>query len=453
MNLRESARFAVRGVLANKLRSLLTMSGIIIGVSAVIILVAAGGGASATVQKSISSLGSNTITITPQNTGAGGRTGGGRAGAGGGGAVGGGAAAGVRAGAGGAAGGGGAAGANGNTSTTDNGTRSRTPELTLDDAEALVDPAEAPDVVSVAPVVAATSVVASYGSAAHTVGTFTGSSPSYLNNNNDTVATGAAFTDTDYISHNRVALLGATVATALAGGDGTSAVGQTVNLNGVEFQVVGILGAKGSQGPQDQDDRIVAPLTAVQDVLTGYGNLNSISVKAGSADTVSLAQAEVTQILAERHHVTVDSPDFQIFNPSSIQAAVTSTVSTFTLLLGAVAAISLLVGGIGVMNIMLVTVTERTREIGIRKAIGAQRADIVGQFLIEAVLLSMCGGLIGVGIGVGVGQLSVGGFQLIVSWPSVVLAFGVSVAIGLFFGAFPASRAAGLRPIDALRYE
>jgi putative ABC transport system permease protein len=226
-----------------------------------------------------------------------------------------------------------------------------------------------------------------------------------------------------------------------------------VQFNGVAFQVVGILGAKGSQGPQDQDDKVLAPLTAVQDVLTGYGTITSISVKASSADTVSSAQAEVTQILADLHHVSVANPDFQIFNPSSIQAAVTSTVSIFTLLLAGVAAISLLVGGIGVMNIMLVTVTERTREIGIRKAIGAQRADIVGQFLLEAVLLSMCGGLIGVAIGVGVGRLSVSGFQLIVSWPSVVLAFGVSVAIGLFFGAFPASRAAGLRPIDALRYE
>ena len=191
----------------------------------------------------------------------------------------------------------------------------------------------------------------------------------------------------------------------------------------------------------------------MDDVLTGYGTISSISVKAASAETVSAAQAEVTQVLAALHRVSADDPDFQIFNPSSIQAAVTSTVSVFTLLLAAVAAISLLVGGIGVMNIMLVTVTERTREIGIRKAIGAQRADIVGQFLLEAVLLSMCGGLVGVAVGVGVGQLSVGGFQLVVSWPSVALAFGVSVAIGLFFGAFPAGRAAGLRPIDALRYE
>jgi putative ABC transport system permease protein len=467
VNVRESARFAIRGVLANKLRSLLTMSGIIIGVSAVIILVAAGTGASAAVQKSISSLGSNTITITSVSTGAGGRTagrGGGGFGGGGGGFGGGGAGGGgARAGGGGAAGGGaagggapggvpgGAPGAAG-AGTVDNGTRIRTPQLTLEDAEALVDPTNAPDVVSVAPVVTAQGVTATDNGASHAVATFTGTSPSYLTNNNDTVATGAAFTDTDYTAHTRVALLGTTVATALVGGDGTAVVGQTVQFNGVAFQVVGLLGAKGSSGPQDQDDRVVAPLTAVQDTLTGYGNVTSISVKASSADTVNAAQAEVTTILDDRHHVTAD-PDFSIFNPSSILAAVTSTTSIFTLLLGAVAAISLIVGGIGVMNIMLVTVTERTREIGIRKAVGAQRADIVGQFLLEAVLLSMCGGLIGVAIGVAVGQLSVGGFQLVVAPYSVVLAFGVSVAIGLFFGAFPASRAAGLRPIDALRYE
>ena len=447
MNVRESARFAVRGVLANKLRSLLTMSGIIIGVAAVIILIAAGTGASAAVQKNFSSLGSNTLTVTSSSTGAGGR--GGRGGGGGargggfGGAQGGGAA---------ARGGGAGTGAAG-AGTVDNGTRTREPQLTLDDAEALVDSVNAPDIASVAPVVTAQSVTATDNGASHAVATFTGTSPSYLVNNNDSVATGAAFTDTDYTAHHRVALLGTTVATALVGGDGTAAVGQAVQFNGVGFTVLGILAPKGSSGPQDQDDRVLAPLTAVQDTLTGYGDITSISVKATSAQTVDAAQAELTTVLDDRHRTTPDAPDFTVFNPSSILAAVTATTGTFTLLLGAVAAISLVVGGIGVMNIMLVTVTERTREIGIRKAVGAQRADIVGQFLLEAVLLSMTGGLIGVVIGVAVGQLSVGGFQLVVAPYSVVLAFGVSVAIGLFFGAFPANRAAALRPIDALRYE
>ena len=167
--------------------------------------------------------------------------------------------------------GGGPGGAATGTGTVDNGTRTRTPQLTLDDAEALVDPTLAPDVVSVAPVVSASSVTATYDGASHTVATFTGTSPSYLVIDNDTVATGAAFTDTDYTSRNRVALLGTTVATDLVGGDGSAVVGQTVQFNGVAFQVVGLLGAKGSSGPQDQDDRVVAPLTSVQDTLTGYG--------------------------------------------------------------------------------------------------------------------------------------------------------------------------------------
>ncbi|MFC4950511.1 ABC transporter permease [Pseudonocardia sp. GCM10023141] len=448
MNLRESFRFAVRGVTANKMRSLLTMSGILIGVAAVIILIAAGTGASAAIQKSISALGSNTLTVTSASTGAGGR---------GGGAAGGARAAvpggGLRAG-GGAARGRGAGGAGGaGTGTVNNGTKTQLTQLTLDDAQALMDPVLAPDVASVAPVVSAQSVTGTFEGASHTVGTFSGTSPSYLVNDNDSVQTGAPFTDSDYVARHRVALVGVTVAIDLVGGDGASLVGQTVQFNGVSYAVLGILTPKGSTGPQDQDDRVIAPLTAVQDTLTGYGTVSSISVKAASAEAVTAATSEVTDILNARHHVTTGNEDFSIFNPSSILSAVTSATSIFTALLGAVAGISLLVGGIGVMNIMLVTVTERTREIGIRKAIGAQKADIVGQFLLEAVLLSLFGGLIGVIIGVGVGQLSVGGFQLVVAPYSVVLAFIVSVAIGLFFGIYPANRAASLRPIDALRYE
>ena len=453
MNVRESARFALRGVLANKLRSLLTMSGIIIGVAAVIILIAAGNGASASVQQSISALGSNTITVTSTSTGAGNRGGpgggGGRVVVGGGGLgglLGGGAPGGARPG--GANARPGAAG-----STVDNGTRTRAPALTVADAEALLDPVSAPDVVSVAPVVTAQNVTVTYRGASHTVQSTTGTTPSYLANNNDAIAVGAGMSDSDYTDRRRVAFVGATVATALTGSDSAALVGQIVQLNGIDYTVGGLLATKGSTGPQDQDDRLIAPLTAVQDTLTGYGNVTSISVKARTAQTVDAVSSQVTSILAARHDVTAATPDFSIFNPSSIQSAVLATTSTFTLLLGAVAGISLLVGGIGVMNIMLVTVTERTREIGIRKAVGAQRADIVGQFLLEAVLLAVLGGIVGVVLGVGVGQLRFGTFQLVVAPYSVVLAFVVSVAIGLFFGIYPANRAASLRPIDALRYE
>ena len=198
---------------------------------------------------------------------------------------------------------------------------------------------------------------------------------------------------------------------------------------------------------------MIAPLTAVRDTLAGYGNL-SLHRRAGHrVGQVNTAQDQISAILVARHHVTARRRRFHVFNPSSILETVNTVTGTFTLLLGAVAGISLFVGGIGVMNIMLVTVTERTREIGIRKAIGAQRTDIVGQFLLEAVLLSVLGGSIGVVIGVLVGSAKIGTFQLVVAPYSIVLAFVVSVAIGLFFGWYPANRAASLRPIDALRYE
>jgi putative ABC transport system permease protein len=226
-----------------------------------------------------------------------------------------------------------------------------------------------------------------------------------------------------------------------------------VQFNGIEFTVLGVLGEKGSTGPQDQDDRVVAPLTAVQDTLTGYGSISSISVKATSSETVTAATTQVTDILNARHKVTSSTADFTVSSASSFLAAATSSNKTFTVLLASVAAISLLVGGIGVMNIMLVTVTERTREIGIRKAIGAQKFDIVTQFLLEAVLLSVFGGLMGVVVGLIGSRFDIVGVTPVVAPYSVGLAFGVSVVVGLFFGLYPANRAASLRPIDALRYE
>jgi len=301
--------------------------------------------------------------------------------------------------------------------------------------------------------VTASSVTATYPGASHSVGTFTGTSPSYRENDNDSVSVGSPFTDSDYTQRRRVALLGVTVAKDLAGGDGSGVVGRTVQFNGITFEAVGILASKGSLGPQDQDDRVIAPLTAAQDTLSGYGSLASVSVKASSADAVDEAENEVKDILYQRHRVTAATADFSVNSASSILSAATSSSSTFTVLLGAVSAISLLVGGIGVMNIMLVTVTERTREIGVRKAIGAQRGDIVGQFLIEAVLLSLFGGIMGVLVGLFTSRFTIVGVQPVVAPYSVALALGVSLATGLFFGLYPANRAAGLRPIEALRYE
>jgi putative ABC transport system permease protein len=249
-------------------------------------------------------------------------------------------------------------------------------------------------------------------------------------------------------------VLGATVAQDLVGGDGSAAVGKTVQFNGKDFLVSGVLKTKGSSGIQDQDDLVVAPLTTVQDELTGVGqSLSSISVQARSAGTVDDAESEIENVLDGRHNVTAATRDYSVFNQASIVSAATSTTKTLTVLLGAVAAISLLVGGIGVMNIMLVTVTERTREIGIRKAIGAGKGDVVAQFLAEAVLLSVLGGLVGVGAGLIGSHFRIVGVQPVVALWSVFLAFGVAVAVGLFFGIYPAKRAASLRPIDALRYE
>jgi putative ABC transport system permease protein len=421
VNIRESASFALRGVLATKLRSLLTMSGILIGVAAVIILISAGTGANRSITDQITALGANTLTVTPNSTLGGGRAGQGRNAAA--------------------------------ATAVNSGTQTRKTQLTLDDAEALLDPTLAPDIGRVAPVVSVSSVTATYSGATHAVATFTGTSPSYLTINSNTMQAGVPFTDSDYSARRRAALLGPTVAKDLVGGDGLAIVGQTVQFNGVAFEVLGVLTAKGSQGPQDRDDVVIAPLTAVQDTLASYGTLTSIAAQATSSDKVNSAQDQISAVLTARHHVTPAQADFTIFNPSSILETVNTVTGTFTLLLGAVAGISLFVGGIGVMNIMLVTVTERTREIGIRKAIGAQRADIVGQFLLEAVLLSLAGGTIGVVIGVLVGSAKIGNFQLVVAPYSIVLAFAVSVAIGLFFGWYPANRAASLRPIDALRYE
>jgi putative ABC transport system permease protein len=350
----------------------------------------------------------------------------------------------------------------------DNSTHAQTADITFADAQALLNSACCPDVAAVAPKVGlpnsslpagtSTNVNAVYGGSNHTVNFFLGTTANYFPIDTDTVSAGRFFTDAENAAHARVAVVGVSVAADLVSGDSSELVGKPVRFNGQDFTVIGILGSKGYSGNTDLDDKVVAPITAVQDALFGYetagsSQLTGISVQSSSAATLDAAQTEVQKELDIRHHVSAVNTDVVVYNAASILAAGASSNRTLTILLAAVAGISLLVGGIGVMNIMLVSVTERTREIGIRKAIGAQGRAIIGQFLTEAVIVSMLGGMLGVATGLVASRFTIVGVQPKVAPYSIWLALCVSLFTGLVFGAYPAQRAAALRPIEALRYE
>ena len=395
-------RFALAGLAANKLRSALTTLGILIGVGSVILLVAVGNGSSQSVQNAISSLGASSITVLHTEGSA--------------------------------------------VGTSSSEAFAEPQNLTTADAQAL---AAAQGVASVSPVVS-TSETLSNG-ASSTTASLTGTYPSYFPAEDDTLSAGAYFTTQEVDKAQDVVVIGSEAATDLFGT--ANPVGKSVLVAGIPFTVVGVLATKGSSGLTSADDTAIAPLTTVQDALTGFGSLNNIVVLAKSASQVDTVEGEVTSILDLRHHETSADADFEVLSASSLLSTASSTAHTFTVLLGAVAAISLLVGGIGITNIMLVTVTERTREIGIRKAIGATPGVILAQFLTEATLLSMIGGALGVLAGIIGTRFQIVGVKPVTVPLSIPLAFGVSALIGLFFGGFPANRAANMRPADALRYE
>ena len=403
----ETIRVAFAGLIANRLRSALTILGLTIGVSSVIVLIAVGTGSSDAVQKQIDALGSNVLLVqsTPSLGG-------------------------LR-----------------STATTST-------ALTLADATALQNSFQAPDVQSVSPVVNANGVTLTYDGATYSPSTFIGTTPSYEQARSYSTTEGSWFTSAQESEHSPVLVVGPTVVSELFGGQ--DPIGDTVLVNGTNYQIIGVTASKGSNGTTNQDEVAFAPLTAVQGTLTGYGSISQIVVQAKSEQQLSAAQSEVTSILNQLDPPTAGSgatSNFSVVNQGSILQTSASSSSVFTTLLGEVAAISLLVGGIGVMNIMLVSVTERTREIGIRKAVGARRANILNQFLIEAVLVSLLGGIAGVMVGVIGSQFTVAGVNPVIAPYSIALAFGAALLTGLFFGTYPASRAAAMRPIDALRLE
>ena len=415
MNLVEALRMAAGGLLANRLRSGLTMLGILIGVTAVILLVAVGNGASVQINNQVESLGANVIYVFPSN----------------------------------------ARGSGGVSQGFGTGQ-----SLTQDDVDAINSRQEDPHVVAAIPISQSGGQI-TYGNQNYFAPT-TGTTSAFPQVRDYQIAEGSFFSDDDVTSRHRVVVLGPTVVANLFGS--TDPIGQTIKISRQSFRVIGVFAPKGGTGFGSQDNVVVAPITTVWAYLTGSRGkvISQIVASASSPSTVTLAETEITTILMERHQISdATQADFQLQSQQDILTQATSIATALTLVLGAIAGISLVVGGIGIMNIMLVTVTERTREIGIRKAIGARRRDILAQFLIEAMVLSGLGGALGIAVGgllaveaPNVPAIAASSFPTpVVSIPSVFLAFCVSVAIGLFFGIYPANRAARLHPIEALRYE
>ena len=397
-------KLAWQSILKNKMRTLLTMLGIVIGVGAVIVMVAVGQGAQTQIEASISSLGTNLIVISPGSTAQGGASQGA-------------------------------------------GTFNR---LSIADAEKLK--IEGTTLAAVSPVIQTRMVV--IGPAGNWRTSINGVSPDYFTIRDWVATSGESFTDADVKAARKIAVLGATVAKNLF--PGVDAVGAQIQIGHVPFTVTGVLVAKGQNATgSDQDDVILMPYTTAQNRLSGNVRIGQILVSTISANDIPAAQEEISSIMREAHRLEDNPDDFTVRNQTEIAKAATSTTSVMSGLLAAIASISLIVGGIGIMNIMLVSVTERTREIGIRMAIGARGSDVLTQFLVESVVMSILGGIIGLAVGyTGAFLLAhFTGWSTTVPASAVLIAVGFSAGVGVFFGYYPARKAAALNPIEALRYE
>ena len=403
MNVIMSVRVALRAVSVNALRAILTALGVIIGVAAVVATVSIGAGAKQSVAAQVQALGTNLLTIFPGQAGQFGVT----------------------------------VGSQVQTLRYEDGLAIKNGVGTVED------------------------VAAEYGRAAQVVygnqNTYTqvlGETPNFPGVRNWPVIAGNFFTDDDLKQRARVAAIGQTAAKTLFG-DGDP-IGQRIKINRTTFTVIGVMDTKGTNGFQDRDDVVFIPLTTAQKRLYGVEYVRTLYVKVRSDTEMDAAQTAIDSLLRDRHHVRAGQDgDYTVRNQADILSTFQSVTQTITLMLGSVAAVSLVVGGIGIMNIMLVSVTERTREIGLRKAVGATRANILVQFLVESVVLSVLGGTIGILLGVGASHLvsTVFGWSTVVTAVSVAMAFGFAAAVGIFFGIYPAQRAAALDPIAALRYE